>query len=59
MKNIESTDQLREKIQKNIDDIENMKRTLQKDIEELYILEKKTNRPIGWKRKGRELGFVL
>ena len=52
-------DQLRKKIQKNIDDIAYMKYTLQKDIEELYILEKKTNRPIGWKRKGRELRFVL
>lgn len=52
-------EQLRGKIQKGIDDIENMQNVLQKDIEELYVLEKGTDRPIGWKRKGRELHFEL
>jgi len=50
---------LRENIQKMIDCIEMNKKTLENMIEELYILEKGSNRPIGWKKKGRELGFVL
>ena len=41
--------------------VEETKDELKKEIENLYILEKGDQGliDIGWKRKGRELGFVL
>lgn len=53
--------ELRENIKVLMMKVEETKDELKKEIEKLYILEKGDQGliDIGWKRKGRELGFVL
>jgi len=53
--------ELRENIKVLMMKVDEAKDELQKEIEKLYILEKGEQGliDIGWKRKGRELGFVL
>lgn len=52
--------ELKENIERNIKTINEAQEQLKREIEELYNLEKgETIADLGWKRKGRELGFVL
>jgi len=53
--------ELRENIKVLMVKVEEAKDELKKEIEKLYTLEKGDQGliDIGWKRKGRELGFVL
>ena len=53
--------ELRENIKVLMVKVKEAKDELKKEIEKLYTLEKGDQGliDIGWKRKGRELGFVL